>query len=525
MYQKGIQTDLYKQLQETMIKLDSLSDKFKTIEKDTCLKVEKKFKDKITKLKNAPNDIYVEINNKFKSRIENLEFEVTTLKQQNKELKNRNDFLEVENVKLKNDVDRLKKQINNDSNNSSNPPSSDIKKNIPNSRNKSSKKIGAQIGHKPHFLSKEDVKSKIEAGEFKHKVANIGKVSDKYISKYIIDIEVSVIANEYRFYIDKNGKYNIPKKFQSDVQYGSELKTMCAVLNTEGVVAIDRLTDFVSSISHGKLNISNGTIINFLNTLSVKSAPIIQNIKDNILNSQLMHTDATTARCDNKNISVRNYSTKTDTLLIATKGKSKKDIEQTNILPIYTGNIIHDHETLMYRYGNKHGECNVHISRYLTGCFENTKNDWSVSMRSFLCCINEYKKSLINKENNCITKDKLETYSLRYDEILKKGYEQNEKTKSKYCKKEEIKLLNRLSKYKQNHLLFINDFTIPFDNNLSERDLRHVKNKQKISGYFKSMQGAQSYLNVKSIISTCKKRGKDFYKEIFNIYQNNLVSI
>lgn len=81
-------------------------------------------------------------------------------------------------------------------------------------------------------------------------------------------------------------------------------------MNTEGIVAIDRLTEFVSSISHGKLNISNGSIVNFIKELKSKGRNILEQIETSILNSQLMHTDATPVRCDNRNISVRNYSTK-----------------------------------------------------------------------------------------------------------------------------------------------------------------------------------------------------------------------
>lgn len=503
MTEKGYISDLYKQLESVMKKCDSLSLQVKTINKTTEYKVSKKFEDKII----------------------NLQSDINTLKDENIVLKAENKVLIEKNQRLENDIDRLKKQINNNSDNSSKPPSSDTKPNIPNNRTKSGKKVGGQKGHTPHFLSKADVLEKIKTKDFEHEIIDMGNKSSEYISKFVIDVKVTVIAKEYRFYKDENGKYNIPKDFKHDVQYGSELKTICTVLNTEGIVAIDRLTDFVSSISHCKLNISNGTIVNFLNSLSAKSALILQNIKDKILNSELLYTDATTARCDNKNISVRNYSTKTDTLLIATTGKSKKDIQSSNILPIYTGNLIHDHETVMYNYGNKHGECNVHISRYLNGCFENTQNDWSISMRSFLCSLNEYKKDLISKKEPCIDKLNLDNYSLKYDEILKKGYEQNRKVNSRYYRQEEKKLLDRLNKYKENHLLFIYDFSMPFDNNLSERDLRHVKNKQKVSGYFKSMKGTQSYLDIKSIISTCKKRGLDFYKEIFNIYENIPVSL
>ena len=323
----------------------------------------------------------------------------------------------------------------------------------------------------------------------------------------------------------KEGKIIIPKEYKTDVQYGTNLKTICAVLNTEGIVALDRLSDFVSCISHERIKISKGSIVNFMKELDNKSQYIIKNIENKILNSELLNTDATTARCENRNICVRTYSTKKLTLLVPTYGKGKKHIEETNILNRYTGNLVHDHETVMYNYGNKHIECNVHVSRYLKGCYENTQNKWALKMRSFLCSLNEYRKKLKLKEIFKLEKGQLEIYSNRYDEILKEGYIENKKVKSKYLRQEEQRLLNRLKKYKENHLMFLYDFNMPFDNNLSERDLRHVKIKQKVSGHFNSMKGIKIYLNIKSIIGTLKKQGRNFYKEIFNIYENIPVEI
>lgn len=473
--------DFCKQLEEIMKKCDNLSLEMKIQKKEYTEKIEK-------------------------------------LTIENKELKEKNE-------KLTNEVDRLKKQLNNDSNNSSKPPSTDIKRNIPNNRTKSNKKSGGQKGHVAHFLGKKEIERKISNHELKHEIINVGNIGEEYISKYIIDIEVNVVAKEYRFYKDKTGKYNIPKEFQTDVQYGEELKTMCSILNTEGIIAIDRLTDFVSSISHGKINLSKGTIVNFIDTLSKKSSYVIEQIKQKILNTELMYTDATTARCNNKNICVRNYSTNNYTLLIPTIGKGKKYIEESNILNRYTGDLVHDHETVIYNYGTRHVECNVHISRYLKGCNENTKNKWSLKMRSLLCSLNEYKKELKTKGIEKIDEKRLKKYSKRYDEILEEGYQENKKVKSKYLRQEEQRLLNRLNKYKENHMLFLYDFNMPFDNNLSERDLRHVKSKQKISGHFNSMSGIESYLNIKSIIGTCKKQAINFYEVISKLYNNTPVSI
>ena len=488
--------DLFKQVQELMLKCDNLSSKVKTIEKRT----EKKFKKQIK-----------EIKQQYEEKIDQLE--------------NRVSYLENENQKLKDDNDRLKKQINNDSNNSSKPPSSDIKRNIPNNREKTSKKAGGQKGHKAHFLSKNVVEEKIKRGELKTEVIHKGNIQKEYISKYILDIKVDVIAKEYRFYKDKNGKYNIPKEFKTDVQYGEELKTMCAILNTEGVVALDRLTNFVSCISHGKIQLSKGSIVNFMKELNNKSEYLIENIKNKLLNSELMHTDGTTGRCENKNACVRTHSTDKVMLLVPTYGKGKKYIEETNILNRYTGKLVHDHETVMYNYGSKHIECNVHISRYLKGCNENTGNKWALKMRSFLCQLNEYRKKLKEKGINKLREKQLEKYSQRYDEILKEGYEENKKIKSKYLRQDEQRLLNRLKKYKENHLMFLYDFNVPFDNNLAERDIRHFKIKQKISGHFNSMEGMKIYSNIKSIIGTLKKQGRNFYDEISKIYKNILVSI
>ena len=488
--------DLFKQVKELILKCDNLSKEVKTIEKKT----EKKFKKQLKEQKEY-----------FTQKIEVLEKE-------NKELK-------IENKKLKDDNERLKKIINNDSNNSSKPPSSDIKRNIPNNRERTNKKAGGQKGHKAHFLSKKQVEEKINKGEFKREIYHKGKIQTEYISKYILDLEINVIAREYRFYKDKRGKYNIPKEFKMDVQYGSELKTLCTILNTEGIVALDRLANLVSFITHGGINLSKGSIVNFTKDLNRKSEYLIKEIEENLLNSEMMNTDATTGRCENKNICVRTYSTEKTTLLIPSYGKGKKYIEESNILNRYTGNLVHDHETVMYNYGEKHIECNVHISRYLRGNYENTKNEWSLKMRSFVCSLNEYRKKQKGKGIQKLEEEQLERYSKRYDELLEEGYEENKKVKGKYLRQEEQRLLNRLKKYKENHLMFLYDFSVPFDNNLAERDLRHVKTKQKVSGHFNSMEGIKIYLNIKSIIGTLKKQGQNFYNKIFKIYENIPVSI
>ena len=149
-----------------------------------------------------------------------------------------------------------------------------------------------------------------------------------------------------------------------------------------------------------------------------------------------------------------------------------------------------------------------------------TNNSWSYKFRCFLLELNRYKKRQIECGLSCIPSQSFQTISNRYDEFLKLGYEQNKVLNSKYYRDEEKALLNRLKKYKSNHLMFLEDFSMPFDNNLSERDLRHIKMKLKVCGCFRSNIGQEMYLNIKSIFSTCTKRSLNIFETTRNLFEN-----
>jgi transposase len=100
----------------------------------------------------------------------------------------------------------------------------------------------------------------------------------------------------------------------------------------------------------------------------------------------------------------------------------------------------------------------------------------------------------------------LEGYRKQYDDIVSAGFDILKNTKSHFYQKEEKKLLNRLKKYRDNHLLFAMDFAVPFDNNLSERDLRMLKTKQKVSGCFRSLNGAKIFANLMSVVKSAVKQ-------------------
>ena len=144
-------------------------------------------------------------------------------------------------------------------------------------------------------------------------------------------------------------------------------------------------------------------------------------------------------------------------------------------------------------------------------------------MKELIFRMNNTKKIAIKYGLKKFEKNKIKEYEKEYDNILKIAEKENKHISSSFYKSKANKLHNRLDKYKNNHLYFIKDFDVSFDNNLSEQDLRIFKTKTKISGGFRSLKGANSFVNALSIIKTSIKRNINPYDTICKIFNNEVL--
>ncbi len=135
-------------------------------------------------------------------------------------------------------------------------------------------------------------------------------------------------------------------------------------------------------------------------------------------------------------------------------------------------------------------------------------------MTSFLKTLNRTRNEEKKIGKTGFSKEQLERYSNRYDQILIEGVKANKSTRNRLAKQEEKTLLNRLVKYKKNHLLFLYDFRVHYSNNMSEKDLRICKNRQKMAGGFRTVSGRQMYCRILSFIETIKRRRKNIFQSI-----------
>ena len=462
----------------------------------------------------AISDLRAEFRREMAQMRGELEGQIDSITQENTELKE-------ENQKLREDNERLKSIINNNSNNSSKPPSSDQKPskraNEYNGRRSSGKRRGGQAGHEGKTLTKAEAEKLIESGRVTHEIVEVNKRNGriKYKSKYEYDIVTKTVVREYRYYADEDGRYEIPKQHRGDVRYGNSLRAMAVALYNIGVMSIERIQEMLNAMSGDVLRISGGAVYDIIRGFSEKIKPDLQAIETDLMNQQVVQTDATVVSVNGVQRYVRNFSAGKSVLYVGMDRKSLEHLKKIPFLRHFTGTLVHDHETALYHFGSGHGECNVHVMRYLTKNTEDTGNTWSGHMKQLLSEMNRKRKTLI-ASGSSFSADQIQEYEKRYADLINEGRQQNVTTKPKWAKQDELALLNRMEKYSVNHLLFLHRFDVPFDNNMSERDLRKCKNRQKMSGGFGMADGRDMACRILSFVESCKRRRLNVFDAIYS---------
>ncbi|MBR1737459.1 MAG: transposase, partial [Firmicutes bacterium] len=219
---------------------------------------------------------------------------------------------------------------------------------------------------------------------------------------------------------------------------------------------------------------------------------------------------------------IRTYSNEKTTVLTAASYKTEESVRDDNILTQFHGIISQDHETKFYKYGDKHATCGAHLTRELRGLAELELLPWGNEVREFFIKMNKQKNEDVRMGKRSCGHDLLCNFENKYDELLRKGKRILEEMKKDTFGYNELRrMVNILENNKDNYMLFIRDYDAPFTNNEAERDLRHCKTKQKVSGCYRSWQGIIDYCKIRSVLSTAIKRGEDLFDTILLLLEKN----
>jgi len=429
-------------------------------------------------------------------------------------------------AELEERVKSFEERLNKNSHNSSKPPSTDAyasKKPKPKSRRiKSGKKVGGQKGHPGTTLRMVDNPDEIvihEVDQCSHCHTSLEDEEAKdYEKRQTFDIPpVRLHSTEHRSEIKtcpKCGHINtadFPEDVTQPAQYGRRLRAFAVYLNDYQFIPYDRSCELLSDV-YG-CNISPATLIRAENECFEGLEEFENAIKDALLQSPVIHSDETGMKING----IRNWlhvaSTANMTYYFAHPKRGSEAMDDMGILPNYNGVIVHDFWKAYYKYLCDHGLCDGHLLRELTSISENYEQEWSGQMADLLLvikgCVDETRET-----SDSLMADQIKDFETMYDYITKMGLEENppsldlDTKPKKRGRKKQTKpknLLDRFVGYKGDILRFMYDFEVPFDNNQAERDVRMMKVQQKISGTFRSVQGACSFCRIRGYISTVKK--------------------
>ena len=476
-----------------------------------------------------------------KEYLEYLMAQNTSLMEQNAALTNEVSKLTMKVEELTQTIKELTEKKNKNSRNSSKPPSTDgYNKPDPKSlRQPSGKKPGGQAGHDGSYLkviTKPDktiphMPSKCEGCPYNNECQTHACVSE---TRNVVDIDVNVSITAHEVYAvecplcNKKLKGAFPKDVKAPVQYGTNLSALAVALNTAGALSIARTNEILSGVFN--VPIATGTIAGMVSRCADAVDNTVTKIGQMLLDTYLAHCDETGTRVDGKTRWVHVMCSKLLTYLYLHDKRGKEAINEEGLLPRYHGIVVHDCWSSYWSCDGdfEHSVCCAHLLRELTGIIENhPEQEWAQRFMNLLLEMKKKVDKAKESEKASLSRYHINKFSKQYDDIIQKAYSENPLPESKPSKRGRKKkgkvrsLIERLDHLKTEVCRFTKDFNVPFDNNQAERDIRMVKTKTKVSGCFRSKDGATAYLKIMSYIGTAKKHGMNAYTAIVNAMSGN----
>ena len=435
-------------------------------------------------------------------------------------------------------VKYLEERLNKNSRNSSKPPSTDNfateRPNPKSQRIKSGKKPGGQEGHVGTTLAMVDnpIETKVYTVD---RCINCGKAlldekAKDFERRQVFDIppvKISVTEHQGEIKICSCGCTNyaeFPEDVKFSVQYGTRITGLAVYLHDYQLIPYDRCCQLLRDVCG--CEISPATLIRAENICFENLKNFEYEVKKLLSQSTVLHFDETGSRINGQRnwLHVACTSQMTYYMVHAKRGSEAMDV--MGILPDFNGVAVHDFWSSYFKYLCVHALCNTHLTRELTGISENYSQQWSNDMKGLLLeiksCVDETRKI-----SDFLDPDQIRNFEEKYDMITKIGMQENQspliiqdQPKKRGRKKQTTakNLLDRFIDFKDDILRFMHDFEVPFENNQAERDIRMMKVQQKISGTFRSIQGAVTFCRIRGYISTAKKNNLSVIDAIMDVF-------
>lgn len=435
--------------------------------------------------------------------------------------------LEIRVAALEQRVHELEIRLSKDSSNSHKPPSSDgFNRKTKSQRKKSGRSPGGQPGHggntlkmvaNPDHVSTHRPPFCVGCQHPLH--GEPGTVVER---RQVVDIPCpSAQVTEHQIesvgcpLCKRENVGTFPPEAGSRIEYGPNIKAFMTYLLVHQMIPFARAVEIAECIFGCRISV--GSLYNFSQECHENLVEAEDVIRGNLIGSAVVSFDETGIQCEKDLNWLHVASTSEWTLLGLHEKRGQEGMKALGVLPDFKGTAVHDHWKSYFTYeGCRHGLCNAHHLRELTFLEEVEKEPWAKTMKALLLEIEKAVGQAKEQRDLALTPESIANYEKCYESILESGFELHTQSlpvealiagkRGRKKQRPGKNLLDRLSEKRGETLAFMYDFAVPFTNNQGERDIRMNKIKQKISGCFRSREGAESFFRIRSYISTVRKR-------------------
>jgi transposase len=326
------------------------------------------------------------------------------------------------------------------------------------------------------------------------------------------------------------GKF--PTTVTAAAQYGPRVQALAVYLSQFQLLPMERVCEALSDLC--RCHLSEGTLLNWIGQAAQILQPTQQRIKTLLLQSGLLHADETGVRIKGILHWVHVTATNVLTLYGWHRKRGQEAMDALGIWPNFQGRAMHDRWSSYDRYACAHSLCGAHLLRDCLFVAEQENQLWGKKMFDLLMLMLQTTDQWRAKGASRLPQDVLDKLIAQYFDILAAGFAAHQaqiplvpppKKQGRPKQNASKNLLDALLRRAEDVLAFLGDLSLPFTNNLAERDLRMIKVQQKISGTFRSVEGATAFCVIRSYLSTMRKQGRSMLPALAAVFHGSPLPI